>query len=455
MNVIVESQNVEFKETWRDEYLKWICGFSNAQGGTIYIGVNDKGEIVGVNNYKKILEDIPNKVRDTLGIIVDVNLHEKDEKVFIEIIVEACPYPVSYKGEYHYRSGSTKQELKGAKLDQFLLKKQGKTWDSVPQPYLTIADLDDEAINVFKDFSVKSQRMTSSDLEGSNHDLMEKLHLLEGDYLKRSALLLFSRDPEKFVTGAYVKIGFFNNDSDLVFQDEIHGNLFRQVSQTIDLLTTKYMKSIIKYEGLQRIDELPLPRSALREAVLNSIIHKSYSSFTPIQISVYDDKIMIWNSAEFPDGWTVDSIMRKHSSQPFNPEIANVFFRAGQIEAWGRGIEKIITSFREYGLETPVWSYDGVGLWLEFRFRTNQKLSRNYPETIQKENYILSEIQLSILKCMRQNPRITQKQLVSFLPNLSLGGLKYHILRLKSLGLLRRCGGDRGGYWVIDDSCIV
>lgn len=167
MNVIVESQNVEFKETWHDEYLKWICGFSNAQGGTIYIGVNDKGEIVGVNNYKKILEDIPNKVRDTLGIIVDVNLHEKDEKVFIEIIVEACPYPVSYKGEYHYRSGSTKQELKGAKLDQFLLKKQGKTWDSVPQPYLTIADLDDEAINVFKDFSVKSQRMTSSDLEGS------------------------------------------------------------------------------------------------------------------------------------------------------------------------------------------------------------------------------------------------------------------------------------------------
>ena len=75
--MIFESQNIEFKESWRDEYLKWICGFANAQGGRLYIGMCDNGEVCGVENAKKLMEDIPNKVRDTLGILVDVNLKKK------------------------------------------------------------------------------------------------------------------------------------------------------------------------------------------------------------------------------------------------------------------------------------------------------------------------------------------------------------------------------------------
>lgn len=112
-----EKQNVEWKESWRDEYLKWICGFENAQGGKIYIGMNDDGTITGVADSKKLLEDIPNKVRDVLGIIVDVNLLEEEEKDYIEICVNPNTYPVNYKGEYHYRSGSTKQQLKGQALN--------------------------------------------------------------------------------------------------------------------------------------------------------------------------------------------------------------------------------------------------------------------------------------------------------------------------------------------------
>jgi ATP-dependent DNA helicase RecG len=135
-----ESQNVEYKRSWQDEYPKWICGFANAQGGSIFIGVNDKKEVVGVDNSKKLMEDIPNKVRDVLGIVVDVNLHEEDGKDNLEIVTEPYPYPVSYKGQYHFRSGSTKQELKGAALDRFMLRKQGKTWDGVPVPYLRLGD---------------------------------------------------------------------------------------------------------------------------------------------------------------------------------------------------------------------------------------------------------------------------------------------------------------------------
>jgi len=106
-----ENQNIEWKSSWRDEYIKWICGFANAAGGTLVIGKNDKGVITGVNNAGRLLEDIPNKVRDILGIIVDVNLKTDKGKDFLEIMVEPHPHPVSYKGQYHYRSGSTKQAL--------------------------------------------------------------------------------------------------------------------------------------------------------------------------------------------------------------------------------------------------------------------------------------------------------------------------------------------------------
>lgn len=145
-----ESQNIEWKESWKDEYLKWICGFANASGGSIMIGKNDNGEIIGLTNSKKLLEDIPNKVRDVLGILVDVNLHETEKGDYIEIIVEPQPFPVNYKGQYHYRSGSTKQELKGAALDKFMLEKKGKKWDSVPVLNVSANDLKKETFDFFK-----------------------------------------------------------------------------------------------------------------------------------------------------------------------------------------------------------------------------------------------------------------------------------------------------------------
>ncbi len=100
-NKMNESQNIEFKESWRDEYLKWICGFANTQGGVLYIGIKDNGEICGVQDAKKLMEDILNKVRDMLGILVDVNLEEKDDMQYLEIATEAYPYPISFRGKYY------------------------------------------------------------------------------------------------------------------------------------------------------------------------------------------------------------------------------------------------------------------------------------------------------------------------------------------------------------------
>ena len=178
-------------------------------------------------------------------------------------------------------------------MDRFLLRKQGKTWDSVPLPFLKIEDLDVNTINLFRKHARRSGRMDELSLQENNRDLLEKLRLYEGEYLKRAAALLFHPDPEKFITGASVKIGYFKTDADLLFQDEIQGNLFQQIELLVDLLSTKYLKALIRYENIQRIEELPVPPKALREAILNAIVHKDYASATPIQISVYDNKLII------------------------------------------------------------------------------------------------------------------------------------------------------------------
>lgn len=439
-----ESQNIEYKESWRDEYLKWICGFANAQGGSIFIGVNDQKEVVGVADSKKLMEDIPNKVRDVLGIIVDVNLHKEGEREYLEIVTEPYSYPVNYKGQYHYRSGSTKQELKGAALDRFMLRKQGKTWDGVPIPHLNADDLDDATFRLFRKSAKLSGRMDEADLKDSNAVLLDKLRLIDGDYLKRAAALLFHPDPEQFVTGAFVKIGYFKEHANLIFQDEIHGSLFQQVKQTMDLLTTKYLRATISYEGIQRIESLPIPKEALREAILNSIVHKAYESLTPIQIAVYDDRMEIFNCGYLPEGWTIENLLGSHRSRPYNPDIANAFFRAGEIETWGRGIERIINGCKEAECPVPTFRYSNGEVWTVFSFkkpqssqRTSLSLQKSLQESLQKT-----------LSLIADNPYITSQQIAEKI-GITRVGVAKQLKKLQEHGIIRRIGPDKGGHWEI------
>lgn len=279
-----EHQSVEWKQAWRDEYLKWICGYANAYGGTIYIGTDDDSNVIGIDNAKELLELIPSKITDTMGIIADVNLLYKDGLEYLEIIVDKYPSLISFRGKYYYRSGSTMREITGKELERTLLKTQGRTWDGVPLPKLSVTDLKQDAIQLFKEKSVRRGRLTQEDVNVSDEVLMDNLHLIdENGYLIRAAMLAFYNDPEKWVTGAYVKIGFFGkSDSDLKYQDEVHGPLLEQVDKTIDLVYTKYMKARIAYEGIQRIEQFMFHKDAFREILLNAIVHKDYSSCNPI-----------------------------------------------------------------------------------------------------------------------------------------------------------------------------
>ena len=200
-----ERQNIEWKESWRNEYLEWICGFANAQGGKIFIGINDKGDISGLSNSKTLLENIPNKIVNYLGIIADVNLYgDNDDNSYIEINVNPSAFPVSYRGKYHYRSGSTKQIMQGNTLTQFLLKKLGTTWDNLSVDSPKFNDLRHDAFDIFKEQAVINRRMSSDDvdIDNDNEILLKDLNLIdENGNLKRAAVLLFHHNPEAIIPG--------------------------------------------------------------------------------------------------------------------------------------------------------------------------------------------------------------------------------------------------------------
>lgn len=361
-----ESQNIEWKEIWKDEYLKWICGFANANGGRIFIGKNDKGEIVGLKNSNKLLEDIPNKIQNHLGIICDVLLHKENGMQYIEIVVKSHEVPISYKGKYHYRSGSTKQELKGASLNEFLLKKVGKTWEEALELQATFDNILDEAVKEFQYEAHQSQRYPMIKGETDYKKIFSNLRLYKNNALKRSALVLFGKDPRNYMINAFVKIGKFgNSESELLFQEVVEANAFQLADKTIEILDKKYFKKTISYQGLNRIEISEYPYKAVRECLLNAIIHRNYFG-PPIQISIYEDKFMVWNPGDLPEELTLDDLKVKHASYPRNPIIADVFFKAGLIETWGRGTIKIIEECKNAGLPEPKFEVLNGGIAVTF-----------------------------------------------------------------------------------------
>lgn len=452
-----ETQTIEFKQSWHDEYLEWICGYANAYGGALYIGRADNGTPVGVAKAKSLMESIPCKITDTMGIIADVNLLNEDGKDVIEIKVEKYPSLISYHGKYFYRSGTTMRTISGKELDRLILKQQGMTWDAVPMHKLKVRDLDSGAIRFFKSEAIRHNRLSRRELNVSREILMENLHLVDDEgLLARAAMMAFHHDPEIWVTGAYVKIGYFeDSDSDLRYQDEIHGPLIQQADKVVDLVYTKYLKALITYKGIHRIEQFMFHPDAFREIVLNAIVHKDYSGGNPVQISVYPDKIYVWNDGTFPPELnTAAKLFGKHSSKPYNPGLAGVFFKCGLIEAWGRGFDKITAGCKEYGGPRPSYKISESGVmvlckacpaYLKLKDSGVEQSPHTTQTTTQSTTQTTAQRILAIIKA---NPSVSRVALSREI-GLSSDGIKWHLQKLKEGNAIRRVGPKYGGHWEV------
>jgi ATP-dependent DNA helicase RecG len=238
--------------------------------------MNDAATVVGVSDQKTLMEEIPNKIKNNMGIIAEINLLQKDGKDFIEIVVQPYSVPISLRGRYYYRSGSVKQELTGAALNEFLLKRAGFTWDDVIDERATFADIDEPTV---KKYLRRAEEIGClPDIDGlSTPELLEKLRLARDGKLKRAAIVLFGKDPGKFYPNTFVNIGKFEDDDFTIrFQEVEEGNIIQVLDNVLHTLDYKFLIRNISFEGMNRVETLEYPIPALRKMLLNSLIHRNY-----------------------------------------------------------------------------------------------------------------------------------------------------------------------------------
>ncbi len=403
-----ESQNNEWKASWHDEYFKWLCGYANVGGGHLFVGVNDDGFVVGLKNFRRLLEELPNQIKTKMGIIAEVRYHraerrgvnirygtdgtkESNKQIpaeirlrdknqyaagifkpkdhqqelklkkwsseepvivnqdgtldYLEIVVAPYPHMVSCDGKVYKRSGSTLQELNGIELERFILERSGKSWDEVIMPTAKIDELDDSAFEVFR-----------KKLGGSKEEILRELKCIDREgHLCRAALLFFHPDPEQYVTGAFINIGSFDELGEIVHYDTVRGPLLTQIDTAVELIYSKYMKPQIIDDETQWIETYFWPKEAFREVLVNAVINKDYQSGNPIQIKVREDGVSVFNEGRWPaTRLAVEDIYKDHASYPANPKLAGLFFAAGENETWGGGFGRIRRECEKAGAPLPV-----------------------------------------------------------------------------------------------------
>jgi ATP-dependent DNA helicase RecG len=411
----VENHNIEFKKSWHDEYLKTVAAFANTDGGIIYIGYNDKGEVIGLekSEIKKLLEDLPNKIRNKLGITLFVREEIQSGKSLLNIEISPSSFPISYDGKFYVRTGSTTQELSGIELSSFLLGKTGNSWDELP------ADanidqleevLDKESIEKFK--AIASHRLPLID-QDTTKNILQKLNLITKDgHLTRACILLFGRNPQKYFISAYSKVGRFKNNTIILDTVEVKGNLFQQLDGILEAIkkniNVMFDTSVreLSLEGVARREIWDYPLDALREAVINALVHRDYlDTSSSIEVRIYDDELILSNPGKLMPPLTIEQLKEKHSGRQRNPLIAAVFYYANLIESWGSGTLKMINLCKEQNLPEPefVERKEGIG---EFAVLFYKDIFNE--EELRKRG--LNERQIKAVKYVKEKGKITNRE---------------------------------------------
>ncbi len=233
-------------------------------------------------------------------------------------------------------------------------------------------------------------------------ELLEKLRVADSCKLKRAALILFGKDPGRFFPNLTVKMGRFGKtDDDLKFQETEEGNLIHLLQEVPKQLGHKFLIKNISFEGLLRIEKGEYPEAALREMLLNALVHRNYMG-AMIQIRIYDNKLSIWNEGTLPAGITFADLRGNHPSKPRNPIIADVCFKGGYIDAWGRGTLKIINACKEAELPEPEMKEEFGGIMIKlFKDRYTEEQLRKMG---------LNERQVKAVLYVVENGSITNAQ---------------------------------------------
>ncbi len=343
--MIFETENIEFKTRLTDEIYKEVIAFANADGGTIYIGIDDCGNAVGIDNVDDTYTRITNGIRD--AIQPDVTMFVKytlQDKQVVKITVGegSCkPYYLRSKGlkpsGVYIRQGTSSAQASFEQIRQMIKNSDGDVFENMRsmEQELTFT----HAQKAFQKYNVEfgKEKYRTLGITDSSASLYTNLALLLSDQCAHTT-----------------KVAVFGNDDKTQFRDsrEFAGSVFKQLEDTFSYLKL-CNKTVASFKGLDRVERQDYPEEALREALLNAIVHRDYSFSGSIIINVNDNEMEFISIGGLVPGLSPDDI-RSGISQPRNKNLAEVFHRLHLIESYGTGIRKIYNLYSNCALQPGI-----------------------------------------------------------------------------------------------------
>lgn len=342
-----ESEIVELKSEVVGDICKEVIAFANTKGGTLYIGVENDGNVVGVNNPDRVTLQMNNMVRDSIKpdvtMFVRYETQTVDGKQIIAVTVQKGtdrPYYLGSKGlkpsGVYVRNGTSSDPATDTAIRRMIKETDGESFEAMRSLEQNLTFRTAEAQFARRKVPFDAAKMMT-------------LGMVSQDGIYSNVALLLSDQ-----CGSTVKAATFAGTDQSVFQDrrEFGGSLFQQMDELYSYLNLRNQTKAT-FQGLYRTDTRDYPEEALREALMNSLVHRDYSYSASTLVSVYDDRIEFVSVGGLPIGIALEDIMLGLSVCR-NPKLAAVFYRLELIEAYGTGIPKIMKAYAGTGMEPKI-----------------------------------------------------------------------------------------------------
>ena len=439
----IENIDTEWKESWALKYLKTIAAFHNTAGGRMIIGRNDNGVYVGIQNIKKETKTVADDIRNKLHIMSNTRAEAIEGKNCIVIDVPKGDKLIDYEGKFYMRVGNTTQQIEGDDLKKILLDERGMQWlDQASK--VAVDALSSDALSLFLSKG-KSAGRIPADIEADFNTVLNRFQLINDGKLTDTAVLLFHPNPYSVNYGAYAKIGLFDDDGLLIRDDIIRCPLIQLADETMRILLDKYIQPTYGYGGgtTSRHLVFQYPEKALRELLVNAIVHMDYSIQSPILVRVFKDHLEISNPGSLLSGLTAETLKVSHRSVLRNEKLADVFYASGMVENWGQGITKVLVECKNNANPEPEFTeVDG-----EFKVVIKTRAAV-IPDIEALDHFKVDEKSKAILACMIDDPSVSIR-MISEITHIPLATIKRRVKSMTDSGHLMREGNAKTGKWIV------
>lgn len=436
-----ESQTVEFASAQAnvEKIGRTICAFANAEGGTLIVGATEGSVDLTPNLISHLRQELLERISPHIAFAIREVIFQHRNLLLVDV-PSGWDMPYTFDREIFVRVGEETRAADGILVRELLSKRSalGPRWERQIAAGVGLSDLDTELLMRVADEAEGGKQF----LFNGPHTPMEilrELDLAEGNLLRNSALALFGKTPDRRFPQMRVRaVAYRGKDQESLKDSRMFGgNLFDIVQKCWAFLRDYApISSEIPRDGLQRQQKAAFPLVAVREALLNAIIHRDYAlSDGSASISIFTDRVEIWNIGGLPEGMTVRELAHVHASRPRNPDIAHLFMLHGQIERIGSGTRRILREFRSAGLPEPKWLPVSGGLLLT--------LPREKLAGAAASAQDLNERQRAVLKNLQLDDEIRLGDYLERAPDVSERQARSDLKNLVEMGFLRRRGQAR------------